>query len=131
MKQDKELNELLDLLQEVEAKAEVDKSGCTFERFVEEFGIKSGSDRIPTYLIYSLYLQNYKNPYGRNHFFRLMNKQFKAVRTGKQRAYMLDGSAFDLSKEGKLKAKHYDKEKILEKRKRKVSLSRKRAKLEK
>lgn len=119
MQQDKQLEELLDLLQEVEAQAEVENSECSFEKFVTEFEIRSGADRIPNYLIFSLYEQNTKTPYGRNHFFRLMNKRFKSVRTGRQRAYMLDGSAFDLTREGKLKAKHYDKEKRIEKQKNK------------
>jgi hypothetical protein len=116
---DKKLDELLDLLQKVEAKAEVEKSGCSFEKFVLEYGIRSGLTRVPNYLIYSLYDSNYKNAYGKNHFFRLMSSRFKSVRTGKQRAYLLDGSSFDLSREGKLKAKHYDKEKRIEKKSKK------------
>ena len=119
MKEDKELEELLDLLQEVEAKVEVEKSDCSFEKFIVEFGIRSGRDRVPNYLIFTLYQQNYTKGYGRNHFFRLMSSRFESVRTGRERAYLLDGSAFDLTREGKLKAKHYDKEKRIEKKNKK------------
>lgn len=130
---DNELQELLDILQKVEAEAHVEKSGCSFKRFVAELGIRSGTDRVPNYLIYTLYCQKYKDVYGRNHFFRLMNSQFKAVRTGRQRSYMLDGSTLDLSKEAKLKAKHYDREKRQEKQQKKCKktpLPRKELKLE-
>lgn len=119
--QDKELEELLNLLQEVEANVEVEESGCSFEKFIGVNGIRSGSERVPNYLIYYTYKHdpNIKDHYGKTHFFRLMSKRFESVRTGKQRCYLLDGSAFDLTRQGKLKAKHYDEEERREKEKHK------------
>ena len=95
-----------------------------------------GLERVPTYVIFYTYRVKWQGIY-RSHkankivFFRAFNKHFSQVRTGKQRYYLLDGEAFDLTREGLLEAKHYDektkkqRETFKQTRKRKKSESKK------
>lgn len=83
--------------------------------FIKYKRIVQGPDRVPNYVIYYTYRTQYSPKAGEEslskvHFFRLFNRVFNQVRTGKQRYYQLDGESFDLSREGLLKAKKYDEE---------------------
>jgi hypothetical protein len=116
-----DLDELLKLLeQEVQkkredAKASSPSSKDSFERFVEDIGVKKGLDRIPNYVVFYTYKKVYKKAlgekrYSKIHFFRRMSQFFDTARVGKQRYYLLDKDSFDMTKEGKLIAKEYNKE---------------------
>jgi len=109
------LDELLEIIAKAEAERTVEnvkpKKGQTqVDRFVSDLKVQHGLDRVPTHVIFYTY-RNYKedkNAMNKIVFFRLFNKMFKQVRSGIQRYYLLDGSSFDLTREGKLKAKHYE-----------------------
>jgi len=109
-------------------------------RFIRKNGITKGIGRVPNYVIYFTYRTKYKIKLGEEkwskvHFFRLFNKRFDQARTGKQKYYLLDEKSFDLTREGLLEAKKFDKEYTIQikkergtykkpklKRKRKVSV---------
>jgi len=101
-----DLDELLKLLeQEVQkkredAKASSPSSKDSFERFIEDIGVKKGLDRIPNYVVFYTYKKVYKKAlgekrYSKIHFFRRMSQFFDTARVGKQRYYLLDKDSFD------------------------------------
>jgi len=112
------LEELLKTLEEAEevkeeVKKPVHKDLYHVDRFVKDLDVKCGLDRIPNYIIFYTYKKVWEgvqdNKKARKiKFFRSMNKRFTRVRDGKTRYYLLNADAFDLTREGKLKAKHYD-----------------------
>lgn len=112
------LEELLKTLEEAEEakeeKGPVHKDLFHMDRFIKDFGIRVGLDRVPNYVIFYTYRRlwdgvNKVDKKARKiKFFRSMNKRFTRVRDGKTRYYLLNAEAFDLTREGKLKAKHYD-----------------------
>ena len=112
-----DLDELLELvskkLEEKEAEKSPKPQTESVKRFIETMNIRKGLDRIPNYVIYYTYKKKYKKAEGEEkwskvHFFRLFNKYFDQARVGKQRYYVLDGSSFDLTREGRIEAKAYD-----------------------
>lgn len=114
-----DVDELLKIIAEAEAKKKEvrpKKGQVHVDRFVNDFKIRHGleTDRIPTYVIFYTYRVKWQG-IARNHklnkitFFRLFNKMFTQRRTGRQRYYQLDPSSFDMSREGLLEAKHYEK----------------------
>jgi hypothetical protein len=116
-----DLDELLKLLeQEVQKKREDAKASSpssldSFERFLDQLKVTRGVDRIPNYVIYYTYKKVYKKSLGEKRlskraFFMRMTAMFDTARVGKQRYYILDKSSFDMTKEGKIKAKEFDKE---------------------
>lgn len=85
------------------------------KRFIENMHIRRGLDRVPNYVIFFTYMKKYKAEAGEEkwskvHFFRVFNRYFDQARVGKQRYYVLDGSSFDLTREGRIEAKAYDEE---------------------
>lgn len=81
-------------------------------RFIQDVGIVNGTTRVPTHVIFYHYRQKWTavtNPVKLryNPFFKVFHQKFNYARSGIQRYYLLDGSVFDLSREGKLEAKHY------------------------
>ena len=149
---DLDLDELLELLEkEAELrpskkrysskKDNSHKDSCA--RFIRKMNVSKGLERVPNYVIYYTYKKIYKGAinekkWSKHHFFRLFNKEFQQVRTGKQRYYLLDDGPFDLTREGLLEAKKYDEEYQIEvkkargtfrpKRKRRISKDDKRRK---
>lgn len=119
---DLSLDELLKVLEEAQKSSSSTSSKrgvgqtkeyATAKYFIRDFGVESGLDRVPNYVIYYTYRivwdkQKASNKTNKINFFRTFNKQFKQVRTGRQRYYLLNGAKFDLTREGLLKAKHYD-----------------------
>lgn len=117
---DVSLEELLKLLEETEEVKEeksvgLQKDVAHMDKFLNDMGIRSGLDRIPTYVIFYTYRTLWTNTglhtsdkASKVKFFKTFKKRFVQKRTGKQRVYLLNAEAFDLSREGKLKAKHYD-----------------------
>lgn len=112
-----DLDELLELVSKKLEDKEAEKSPKpqteSVKRFIETMNIRKGLDRIPNYVIYYTYKKKYKKAEGEEkwskvHFFRLFNKYFDQARVGKQRYYVLDGSSFDLTREGRIEAKAYD-----------------------
>lgn len=77
--------------------------------FIEEFAVTSGPDRIPNFIIYYFYKEKYNGELSKIEFFRQFKKEFKQVRTGKQRCYLLDGKSFTLTREDMIEAKFHDK----------------------
>ena len=110
------LDELLEIIAKAEAERTVEdvkpkKGQYQVDKFISDLRLQHGLDRIPTYVIihkYRTYIENNKNVLNKIVFFRLFNKMFKQVRSGIQRYYLMDGSSFDLTREGKLRAKHYE-----------------------
>jgi hypothetical protein len=141
--EDLALDSLLDLLEKAKNRKDPSsfKENSSVNRFIREWDIGPGKDRIPTYIIFYTYRVlwdgiNRLNKTNKINFFRTFAKHFEQVRTGKNRYYLLDGSKFDMSRKGKLEAKHYEqtqkkfKETLKQKRKRKISKSKKRNKFE-
>lgn len=75
----------------------------TVINFIQDFQITRGDIKVPTYLIFFEYYNNFSRharnrKYKRNAFFRLFSEHFEQVRTCNQRYYLLN-DCFDLSKE--------------------------------
>lgn len=111
-----DLEELLELLEKKTEEKKAEKSESdSCKRFIQKNNVVKGLDRVPNYVIYYTYRKHYKAKLGEEkwskvHFFRIFNKYFDQVRTGRQRYYELDGKTFDLTREGLLKAQKYDEE---------------------
>ena len=112
-----DIDELLKLvdqkLQEKEAEKSPKPSTESTKRFIEKMNVRKGLDRVPNYVIYFTYKKKYRKAEGEEkwskvHFFRLFNRIFDQARVGKQRYYLLEGSSFDLTREGLIEAKAYD-----------------------
>lgn len=132
--EDLTLNNLLDLLKKAEKRTSpgIHKDRHSVKRFINEWDVRPGKDRIPTFVIFYTYRIKWKGQLRDKKtnlidFFRTFAKHFKQVRTGKNRYYLLDGSVFDMTREGKLEAKHYEqtekkrKKTLKQKRKNKIS----------
>lgn len=104
------LQELIDLIGEDSEKSPNLHQDNKLQDFYDKLNIRAGVDRIPNYIIYYTYKVGYKGELSKIEFFRQFKKDFIQVRTGKQRSYMLDGESFNLTEEGKIEAKFYDKE---------------------
>lgn len=112
------LEELLKSLSEAETKEDTkkfqQKDLYHMDRFIEEYDIKVGTTKVPTYIIFHAYrliwkgVQSIEKKANKIKFFRSFAKRFPSSRIGKQRYYLLNEEAFDLTREGDLKAKHYD-----------------------
>jgi hypothetical protein len=114
--EEKSLEELLQVIEQAEEKKErsvKNRHINSVDRFISDLGITSGLDKVPTHIIYYHYRRKW---YDNNKdkkvtkivFFRSFNKKFVQSRTGKQRYYLLNKEAFDLSREEVLKAEHFD-----------------------
>jgi hypothetical protein len=111
------LEELLSKIDEAEQKQQrsvknVDENSVN--RFISDLEIKTGLERIPTFVIYFAYKKIWFNKVkdkkvNKIVFFRAFNKLFTQFRSNKQRYYLLDPTPFDLSREGLLEAEHFDK----------------------
>lgn len=130
---DKTLEELLSLVNEAEQKQErfvKNRDENSVNRFISDLNIKTGLERIPTFVIFYTYKKIWYNKVkdkkvNKIVFFRAFNKMFTQFRTNKQRYYLLDPSPFDLTREGILEAENFDKrlksgKKETSKKKRKV-----------
>lgn len=120
MEDNYDLDALLEALEKAEKEQKEDTSKFTskdkphVKRFIDELGIKTGVERVSTSVIYYTYRSKWKglhevNKLKKIEFFRQFKKYFTPTRTGKQRFYLLDPEAFDLSREGLLEAEHYNK----------------------
>ena len=111
------LEELLKLVDEAEQKQQrsvKNKDENSVNRFISDLEIKTGLERIPTFVIYYTYKKIWFNKVkdkkvNKIVFFRAFNKLFTQYRTNKQRYYLLDGDSFDLTREGLLEAENFDK----------------------
>lgn len=111
------LEELLSLVDEAETKQQrsvKNKDENSVNRFISDLNIKTGLERIPTFVIYYTYKKIWYNKMkdkkvNKIVFFRAFNKEFTQHRTNKQRYYLLDASSFDLTREGLLEAENFDK----------------------
>lgn len=114
---DLELNRLLEVLDRAEKKKErlvkrQDKNSV--ERFISDLNLKTGLELVPTYVIFYTYKKKWKDTNKEKKlnkivFFRAFNKHFTQIRTNKQRYYLLDSSSFDMTREGIIEAKQYNK----------------------
>lgn len=108
--------ELIDLIEkaEKEKKAPSKSHNNSIEEFIDKMYIRRGIDRVPNYIIFYHYIAEFQATVGKKFkkigFFREFNKHFDQVRTGRQRYYLVDKSSFDLSREGILNAKKFEKE---------------------
>lgn len=132
---DLSLDELLSKIDEAEKKQQrsvKNRDSNSVDRFISDLEIKTGLERIPTFVIYYHYRRkwydtNKDKKVNKIVFFRAFNKKFTQIRTGKQRYYLLNPSSFDLSRESILQAEHYE-ERLREKakeKKRKMGQSKK------
>ena len=104
------VEDLLRLLDEEELeKAPPVTYQTKIEEFLIEFSIDLGVDRIPNYIIYYTYKEKFGGELSKVEFFRQFKKEFTQVRTGKQRCYLLDKDSFDMSREGLIEAKYFNK----------------------
>lgn len=112
-----ELDDLYKLIEESENKAKKSvkkKHSNSVDRFVSDLNITTGLDKIPTFVIYYHYKKLWKETttmpkVNKIVFFRAFNKLFTQYRTGKQRYYLLDQESFDISREGIIEAREYNK----------------------
>ena len=89
------------------------KEPRSVKRFIDEWDIDLGIDKVPGYMVYYYYRMKWKGIHtpdkiNKIHFLRTFSKYFTSGRSNNVRYYLLDGTKFDLSREGKLEAKHYD-----------------------
>ena len=108
------LQELLLIVEEGDSEKSpsfIAEESSPISRFIKEFNIRSGLDRIPLYVIYYAYREKFMGDLSKIEFFRQFKKVFTQRRTGKQRVYLLDKSSFDMSREGILNAEFHNKDK--------------------
>lgn len=113
---DLSLEDLLSIVNEAEVKQKREVKSRdlnSVDRFIKDLDIKTGLDKVPTYVIYYAYRQNWYDKFkdkksNKIVFFRAFNKKFTQYRTNKQRYYLLDSSSFDTSREGIMKAENYN-----------------------
>ena len=79
------------------------------EKFIHEYNLKKSLDRTPNYVIWYTYKDKFKGDMSKIGFFRTLSKYFEKSRTGKQKYYNISGN-FDVSYEGKTRAKYFNKE---------------------
>ncbi len=80
-------------------------------KFIQDLKIESGTDSIPTYLIFYYYRSVWKEDVTKAKkitFFQNFNKHFPTRRIGTQRFYMIKPGIFDLTL--KEAARQYDKQ---------------------
>ena len=89
-------------LEDLKARIELNKaksletaSGGFFSFYINHYNLKTGLDKVPTYLLYyaykSLIAQHEEElPLSNPCFFKELKTHFKAIRWGKQRYYLLD-----------------------------------------
>lgn len=111
------LEDLLKLVDEAEDKQQrsvKNKDENSVNRFISDLDIKTGLERIPTFVIYYTYKKIWYNKVkdkkvNKIVFFRAFNKLFTQYRSNRQRYYLLDPAPFDMSREGMLEAENFDK----------------------
>jgi len=108
------LKELLDLIEKSEkekinAPSSSKIKDSTVDRFIKEFNLRSGLDKIGNDIIYFYYKVKLKGSFKlrRVPFFRELSKHFAKTRVGKRRYYLMDGTSFDLSRETREEARLY------------------------
>lgn len=107
--------ELIKFLEEVQVKKEVKKKeSYSVNKFIKEWEVTAGGDRVPNYVIFYTYRVKWKGQFNSHKekiqvFFKTFSNYFKRGRTGKGKYYFLDGSKFNLTKEGKEEARAYEK----------------------
>ncbi len=118
-----DIQDLLKEIEEAEKRAdpemEVSQTKRTVERglsrslktFIQGKNIIAGTDKIPNYFIYRMYLdfEPWTPKVSKIEFFRQFKKAFTGKRTGKGRYYLLDGSKFEMTEEMLAQAKELDK----------------------
>jgi hypothetical protein len=103
-----DVDELIDLLEKKLEEKEIEESDSPISKFVSSFGIRSGGDRVPNYVIFHTYKVKFKGELSKVQFFREFSKLFKTARNGRQRSYLLEEGSFDLTREGKIEAKAHE-----------------------
>ena len=108
------VQELLDLLDVTEPEKAPDhllEDPSPISKFIREFKVHSGVDRIPTHVLYYTYKEKFRGELSKIEFFRHFKKEFTQRRTGKQRVYLLDAESFDMTREGIIEAEYHNKRK--------------------
>lgn len=87
-----------------------------FQSFLSFYHIKEGLDKVPTYLIYYLYLKFLKKnseilPLKPKQFFIILGSFVKRTRIGNQRYYLLDKNSLRLEENDLFESKIYVKRK--------------------
>lgn len=109
--EDYDLQELLSLIEVTDSEKSPDlhiEETSKLSKFIRDYKIHSGLDRIATHVIYYTYKEKFGGDLSKVEFFREFKKEFTQRRTGKQRVYMLVGDSFDLSIEGLLEAQFHN-----------------------
>ena len=129
---------MLEQKEEEKSSSVPNSNNSSVDRFINEYNVEIGTDKIPNYLIFYTYRvlwdgQHKSNKVNKIVFFRAFNKKFTQVRTGKQRYYLLDANCFDMGRENVERAKLYEKtekarKETIKTRKRRLSLSKKESK---
>lgn len=134
------IDELVKIAENAKSKNERVRGETTLhksvDRFIKEFNVTSGITYVPNYVIFYTYRVRWQGMVADQKtnkivFFRTFNKRFKQKRIGKQRRYLLDGSVFDLTREGLEEAKHYDRTQKAYKKTQKATRERKKTESQK
>lgn len=109
---DYNLDDLLDLLEETDEKKKTTKVAPSVIRFVGEYEIEEGTEKVPTQIIYYYYKKVWdgagkNNKCSKIEFFRSFNKLFKQKRTKRQRYYLLNDKITN-TKEAQQEAIEYE-----------------------
>ena len=98
----------IDKLLEIAENSKVVFEDTDVEKFIREVEIKKGASFVPNYVIYYTYYRwNPKGRVNKNSFFRQFGKHFQKKIIKNERGYLVDDSAFDMSLEGKFKARSF------------------------
>jgi hypothetical protein len=111
----KTLEELLELVKKtseerVEQKQIKKEESHPVRKFINEYPVKPGLVKVPTYVLYYTFRVLYKGSpdITKHKFFLEFKKMFKQVRNNDQRYYLLDATNLPMTREGLLEAKYYD-----------------------
>lgn len=112
----KSIEELLKLIEEKpKSSGKVKEDHKDVIDFIKDFGIESGTQAVPNYLIFYIYrsiwrVDQPKKKAKKITFFQTFGRHFPDYRKNHQRYYMLKEGLFDVNEELLRVAKNYDKQ---------------------
>jgi hypothetical protein len=118
------IEELLEIA-EGKGPSHVQEKRTDVNKYIKHFNIKAGETLVPAFVIYYHYRKWRKQHYmAKNHFFKHFNQIYEVCKTVADRSYYLDPEPFDMTLEGRVKARVFSrKDRDAKRKKKKTSKS--------
>lgn len=99
------IEELL-IIAESDGKSHSSNKKTDVNRYIKHFNIEAGKTLIPAFIIYYHYRKWRKQNYmSKVHFFKHFSHIFDRCKTASDRSYYLNGDPFDMTLEGRVRAR--------------------------